>query len=230
VTGVASLALAPLAASVSGFGDALAALGRWAGWARGAGPIAGALLALAGLLALTLALRAPRPLAAAGGALVGALAGLAVRGPLALHLGLSAPAAAAAGAAVAAAACGLLPPLFPFAAGALPGALLGLHAPVGGRAALGAAVGALVAGVIALVFARPVTALVAGLAGGLVAAGGALALLGARPLGAELAARPFALLGFAIVTGIAGAAFQLAGGEPRGGSRAPGRPLDDAEP
>jgi hypothetical protein len=226
---VEAVLAAPLAASVSRLGEALAALGRAAAWAHGAGPVAGALLAIVGVLALTVALRAPRPLAVAGGALVGALAGLAVRGPLALHLGLAATTSAAAGAAVAAAACGLLPPLFPFAAGALPGALLGLHAPLGGRAALGAAVGGLVAGAIALVFARPVTAIVAALAGGLAFGTGLLALLGARPLGEELASRPLALLAFALVTGIAGAAFQLARGEPRGPSRAASPPLERTE-
>jgi hypothetical protein len=110
-------------------------------------------------------------------------------------------------------ACAAFPPLYPVAVGALPGALLGVHVPVGGRPAFGAAAGGLAAGLVALVFGRGVSVLFASLAGGLCVALGAMAVFGRQPLAAELAARPFALLGLALVLGVAGAAFQLSRGE-----------------
>lgn len=221
---VPTLLLAPLAATVAErLHEALGGLGRLAQGVSAAGPLAGAALLAAGIVALTVALRAPRPLAAAGGAIVGALAGLAVKGTLALHFGLAPLTSAVAGAAVVALACGAFPPLFPFAVGALPGALLGVLVPLGGRGVLGAAAGALVAGVVALVFGRPLTAGFAAVTGGLLAGAGLLALLGGSPLARELGGRPFALLGFAVVTGIAGAAFQLARREGPAGGSSPAR-------
>jgi hypothetical protein len=223
-----SLLLAPLAASVTErLIEALGGIGLAAERALAAGPVVGGVLAVLGIVALTVALRAPRPLAAAGGAVVGALAGIAARGTLALHFGLSPVTSAAVGAALAALACGAFPPIFPFALGALPGALFGVHAPIGGRGAFGAAAGALVGGTIALVFARPVTAGFTALAGGLLAGAGLLAVFAGHPLTVELAGRPFALLGFALVTGIAGAAFQLARRE--GSSGGEGPPVEDRE-
>jgi len=56
-----------------------------------------------------------------------------------------------------------------------------------------------------------------------------VALLGSRPLAGEVAERPFALLAFALVTGIAGAAFQLARSEPRPGARTEAATLGDAD-
>jgi hypothetical protein len=201
---------APLAAGVTErLGEVLAGLALLAESARAAGVVAGAVLLAVGLVGLTVALRAARPLAAAGGAVVGALAGLAARGTLALHFGLSPALSAASGAALLAVACGAFPPLFPFAVGALPGALLGAHAPIAGRGAFGAAAGGLVAGVVTLLFSRPVAAGFAALASGLLAGAGLLAIAGDHPLAVEIARHPLALIAFAIVIGIAGAAFQL---------------------
>lgn len=207
------LVSAAAAALADRLGEAVSALGRVAALARGAGPLPGATAALAGVLVLALAGRFRRVLAGLGGAAVGALAALALRSSVAAHVGLSPVVSVPLLTAVAAAGCALFPAAFPFLAGALPGALLGVHAPIAGRAAMGGAVGGLAAGVVALVFARPVGVAVVSLLGGLLLALGLVAIAGRSQLGAELTAHPFALLAVAVVTGIAGAAFQLARGE-----------------
>jgi hypothetical protein len=103
-----------------------------------------------------------------------------------------------------------VPIAFPFAAAALPGALLGALVPLAGRATLGAAAGALVAGVVGATLARLVAAAFASACGGVLLGLGLLAAFGRTPLAGELADRPAALAGFAVVLAIAGATFQLA--------------------
>ena len=170
----------------------------------------GAPLALAGLALLAAGTRQRRALAAVGLAAVGALAALLLRRPLAAHLGLS-PGVAAAACAGAGAIGGLLvPAALPFGLAALPGALAGSHLPLGGRAEVGAAAGALAAGIVGLLLARVVTAAAAGLGGGLALALGLLGCFRTESLARELAGRPAAVLAFALVVGIAGAALQLA--------------------
>jgi hypothetical protein len=111
--------------------------------------------------------------------------------------------------------------VYPLAAGALPGALLGVHVPIGGRAALGAAVGGLVAGLVALLFARPVAIGVASFLGGFAMGLGLVGLLPDHAIGLALARHPFALVAIAVVLGVAGSAFQLGRGEPRARPLAP---------
>ena len=65
-------------------------------------------------------------------------------------------------------------------------------------------------------------AVLASVAGGVLLGVGIVTLSGGRELAAEVAARPLVLLAFAVVTGIAGAAFQLSGERSR--SRAPEAP------
>lgn len=211
------LALAA-AAPPDRLGEGLADLVRLVLLARALGVAGGLALALAGVAALTVADRLRRPTAAAGGALVGALAALSLRALLAAHLGLSPAMAAAVGAAAGGVAGVLFPPVFPAAAGALAGALLGAHLPLAGRAALGAAAGGLAGAALGLLGARAVTVSLAVISGGLALGAGLLSLGGARPLAVELASRPFALLGFALVAAIAGGAYQLSrAAPPRGG-------------
>jgi hypothetical protein len=194
---------------VAGPTEILGGLGALAARARPAGLFLGAPLALAGLAALTVGTRHRRLLALAGLAALGALAAVLLRGPLAHHLGLSAGPAGAVLAAAGAVVGVLFPAAFPFAAAALPGALVGAELPVGGRASLGAALGALVAGVVGLLLARVVTAVAAALVGAVALALGLVACLGETPLVRELAERPAAVAGFAVILGIAGAALQL---------------------
>ncbi len=207
--------MAALASSVARrLGEAVDAVGAVAHVMRAAGPARGVAVLVAGVLLLTVAGRIPRVLAGVGGALVGALAAIAAQRALALGLGLSPTVAVPVSAVVLGGACAAFPPLYPVAVGALPGALLGVHVPVGGRAAFGAAAGGLAAGLVALVFGRGVSVLFASLAGGLCVALGAVALFARHVLAAELTARPFALLAVALVLGVAGAAFQLSQEEP----------------
>jgi hypothetical protein len=182
------------------------------------GAPAGAALALAGLVALTVATRRRRILAAAGGAAVGALAALALRGWLSDHLAMRSAASVPALAAAGALGCAAIPWAFPFAAAALPGALLGALVPLAGRPELGAGIAAAIAGVLGLTLARLVSAAFASLCGGLLLALGLLAAFGRTPLARELADRPAAVAAFALVFGVAGAVFQL--------SRSPAAPAD----
>jgi hypothetical protein len=206
--------------------EILAGLGVLAARLQPLGLPLGAPLGLAGLAALTVATRRRRPLAAAGLAAVGALCAVALRGPISAHLGVSLAPAAAILASAGAVAGALVPSAFPFAAAALPGALAGAELPLAGRAALGAAAGALGAGVVGLLLSRLVTAAASSLAGGLALGLGLLAAFRESPLARELAGRPAALAGFALVAGIAGAALQLSrpAATTRGGpaARSPG--------
>jgi hypothetical protein len=211
----------PLASALP---DLFAAVAALAGAALPLGVAAGAALALGGLGALTVATRQRRVLAAIGGALLGALAALALRGWFSAHLGLPVGFMAAVLAAVGAAGGAALPVAFPFAAAALPGALVGMQVPLAGRPAFGAAAGALVAGVVGVVLSRAVAAAFAAACGGLLVALGLLAAFGTSPLARELAERPAALLGFALILAIAGAAFQLARSPEAPADRSPGSP------
>lgn len=166
-------------------------------------------LAAGGAAALVAGARHRRILAVAGLAAVGALASAALRTPLSAHLGLSAPVGAALLGGAGALAGLLLPAAFPFGAAALPGALAGLLVPLGGRPAAGAAAGALLAGIFGLLLGRVVSATAAALGGAFALGLGLLACFRESPLARELAGRPAALLGFALVVGIAGAALQL---------------------
>jgi hypothetical protein len=217
---------APAAAGIAGrIAEAAAGLGVAADAVRAHGPWSGALLVLAGVAALTVAARSPRTLAAAGGAVLGALSALALRGWIAAHVGLSAPLSVTLGGVTGAGVGLAFPAAFPFLAGAVPGAILGAGVPLSGRAVLGAAAGAAVGGVAGLAAGRAVAAVVASLLGGALVAVGGVAMLGARPIAAELAGRPFALAAIAVVLGIAGAAYQLA---PHGAAGP--APRDDERP
>jgi hypothetical protein len=192
--------VAELFAGVAALADAVVPLGI----------VAGAPLAAVGIVALTVATRRRLPLAIAGGAAVGALAAVALRELAVAHFGVS-PATTVILLAVAGSAAGALAPAaFPFAVAALPGALIGAQVPLAGRAVFGAAAGALVAGVAGLALGRLVAVAFASLCGGLLVALGLLALFGGSPLARELAGRPAAVAGFAIVLAIAGVAFQAA--------------------
>ncbi|HVO21450.1 MAG TPA: hypothetical protein VMU15_19470 [Anaeromyxobacter sp.] len=200
---------------------ALAGLARIAAWVRAAGPVAGIVAVAGGAVALVAADRLRRSVAFLGGAGAGALAAIAA-GPW-LSAWLPPAGWAWLGAVLAGVASALAPPLFPALLGALVGAHLGIHAPVAGRPAVGGAIGAAVGAAILLMGARSAAAVLACLAGGVALGLGLLALAGARPPAAELAGSPVAVLCFAVVTGIAGAAYQLGGGRERGRNLEPPR-------
>jgi hypothetical protein len=190
------------------------------------GPVAGVPLVVGGTAALTVAARRRVPLAVVGLAGVGALAAVLLRRPIGLHLGLSLGPAAVALATIGAAVGAVVPPAFPFGAAALVGGAAGSLVSLGGHPAFGALAAAIVAGVLGLALARIVAATAASLAGGLLLAVGLVASFPHRPIVRELAGRPAALVGLALVLGIAGAAFQIAGASPRAGpaARSPGSP------
>jgi hypothetical protein len=188
-------------------GLALGALGQLVSRVRGMGVLAGIGLVVTGVALLAAADRLRRPVAFLGGAAVGALAVMAARSVVPGALG------SAAWSWVAAAVCGAVssaaPPVFPALAGALVGALMGLHLPVAGKPVLGALLAGAVGAALLAVSARSVAAILASLTGGLALGVGLVTLAGGREIAAELASRPLVLLGFAVVTGVAGAAFQL---------------------
>lgn len=171
-------------------------------------PVAAAAL-LAGAVALGFGARARRPLAAAGGALVGLAGGTALAGWIGGWVAVPWLFLAAAGALGLGVAAGFFPPLFIFAAGALPGALLGSALPPSGQPWYGL-LGLAVGGLVALGFARWVAAVAAaGLGAALLAAG----LFGAASDWAParaLAGHPLALATLLAVLTVAGAAFQHA--------------------
>jgi hypothetical protein len=188
--------------------EALDAAGRLAAAARGLGWLGALPLAAAGAWLLLRGARRRRPIAAAGGAAVGALAAVAAGGWLSARTGIGRPVLAAVAAAAIGAGAAAAPPLFAFAAGALPGALAGWHVPLGGSAPAGAAAGALAGGAVALLLAPHVAAAVSSTLGAALLVGAGLAAGGARPFAAELAGRPAVLLGAVVVLAVAGAAFQ----------------------
>jgi hypothetical protein len=223
---------APLAAAAARLGEAVAALAAAAAALRPFGTWGGALVAAAGIAGLTIGARHARVLGVWGGAAAGALAAAALHRPIQAHVGFSASLAQWASAALVAAGCGLFPGAFPLVAGALPGAAIGVEVPLGGEPALGAAAGALAGAIAGVAAPRLVGAAFASFVGAAVTVLGASAALATNPLARELAARPFALGGVAIVLAIAGTAFQAARPPPRPalsppearGARSPGSP------
>lgn len=195
--------------------DVLEALSAAAEAAREWGSAAGAALLVVSLAALTVAWRFRRPLAALGGAATGALAALAAHSAIRVHLGLGAGAAAAIAAVAAGLLCLRVPSLFPFAAGALPGAFLGAALPLGERAAWGMTAGAVVCGLAGLAAGRVVAAGFASAAGGVLLPVALVALFPGHGLSREAAARPLALLAVGVIAAVAGAAFQIGREEPR---------------
>jgi hypothetical protein len=103
-----------------------------------------------------------------------------------------------------------MPRFFPFAAAAVPGAVLGLGAPIGGKPWAGAIAIGLAAGFVAAAFSRPAAIAFASLAGGLLAVLGLLGLGGGLALAEAVASRPLVIAGATVVLGVAGAALQLA--------------------
>jgi len=162
-------------------------------------------LAVLGLAILTIGARWRRPLAVVGGAAVGWTAGMALAPWLVREVGVSPLATRIVAAAVVAVLSGLLPPAFLFAAGALPGALVGSALT---PEAVGLWGGLGLGGLAGLVVGRAVAAMAAASLGA--------ALLAAAALGASdrweplqvLAERPFVLLTLTAVVAVAGAAFQ----------------------
>jgi hypothetical protein len=215
-----------LASAAARLDEALGGLSRLASLASGLPlPTAGA-LAVAGVLLLVVGARSRRVIGAVGGAAVGALAALAAAGWVqARWPELPRPALAAGGAAALGVLGGLWPPLFVFAAGALPGAVLGVAVPVAERPLVGLAVGAAALGGLALVAAElTAVAVAAGLGAGLVG-GALLAAAGPRPEVSALAARPFLLLAWLAVVGAAGGALQLGSAWGKGGGGRGAAPL-----
>jgi hypothetical protein len=171
-------------------------------------PAAAAAL-LAGAAALGLGARARRPLAAAGGALVGLAAGVALAGWLGGGRAVPWLLAASAGALALGVLCGLFPPLFIFAAGALPGALVGSALPPAGQPWYGL-LGLAVGGLLALGFARWVAAVAAAGVGAALLAAGFFGAAGDWSPARALASHPLALVTLLAVLTVSGAAFQHA--------------------
>ncbi|HEY7723880.1 MAG TPA: hypothetical protein VH880_01000 [Anaeromyxobacteraceae bacterium] len=182
-----------------------------------------ALLFAAGALLLLFGARRREPVAALGGAALGWLGGYAAAGALELGGKVAGPL----GAAILGGGALAFPPLFPLAAGAVPGALAGSRFPVAGHPALGAAIGLLLLGGLALLGARLVAAAAAGLLGA-AACGAALAGLSRHlPELRPLVDRPALLLALVVVLAVAGAAYQSPAAWPAPGAR--GRAEADAE-
>jgi hypothetical protein len=139
-------------------------------------------------------------------------------------LGVSPPVLAAVAALVVGAAAAAFPLLFSFAVGALPGALVGSLRPLGGSEVAGAIAGSFAGGVAAVLLAAPVAAAAAASLGAALLAGAVLSALGPRPLGRDLSARPFVLLGMVAVLAVAGAAFQARRAWQAPGARLPPGP------
>lgn len=197
-------------------GLALSALSALVARLRGGGPFVGVLLVGGGAVLLAAADRLRRPVALLGGAAVGALAVHAAR-PF-LPGGLSPAGWAWVAAILFGGGAALAPPAFPALAGALVGALLGVHVPVAGKPAIGALIAAAVGSALLSVGARSVAAVLASVTGGLAVGVGLVVLAGGREVGVQLASRPLVLIGIAVVLGIGGAAFQLSAdraGRPR---------------
>ncbi|HSN92026.1 MAG TPA: hypothetical protein VLS93_12420 [Anaeromyxobacteraceae bacterium] len=188
--------------------EALDGMARLAEGARGLGWAGALALGAAGLWLLLDGAHRRRPIAAVVGGVAGALVSAVLGTWARARFGVSPAALTAAAALALGAAAAAFPPLCAFAVGALPGALLGSLLPLGGSELAGALVGALVGGVVATLQAAPVAAAAAASLGAALLAGAALSALGARPAGAELAERPFVVLGLVGVVAVAGANFQ----------------------
>ena len=165
-------------------------------------------LLLTGAAALAVGSAARRPLGAAGGALAGAAAGAAAAGWVAAKASVPPLASTMLCAGAVAILAGIFPPVFIFAAGALPGALVGWAFPLQGEPALGLAAGAVLGGAVALLAARWVAALTAAGLGAALVAAGLFGLAGGSPVLQALEAHPVALLAVLAVLTVAGAAFQ----------------------
>jgi hypothetical protein len=181
-----------------------------------------AALAAAGGIALLLGgARLGRVLAAAGGALVGWLAGGLVAP--AVHGWLPAWLPPSVGAAVLGFASALAPEVYPVVLGLVPGALLGLQVPLGGRPWAGAAVSGAALALLGALLRRLVMAATAAVAGAVLVAVALLAFSGRFTALAVLAQRPMVLAGLAALLAVAGTAFQLGAGGSRGRARRPAR-------
>lgn len=163
------------------------------------------LVVAAGVFALLAGARWRLPVSAAGAGAAGALAGVA----LSAWLGAPPLASSALGAALLAGGALLLPALFPFALGALPGAFLGARLDLVGHPAASAALGAALLGGLAILAARPLAAAFAGLSGAALVGAGLVGLDRAWPPLAEVTGRPVALAAVLLVLAVAGAAAQV---------------------
>ncbi len=127
--------------------------------------------------------------------------------------------------------CAGWPPAFPVLALAIPGVVVGWRYPIALRPWLGAVAGAAIGGAIGATLREWVAALAAGGLGAATILGGALGLLARRPIAAELAGHPMALLAAWTVLAVAGAAFHAGRAWPprRAGGRGQpqGYPADD---
>lgn len=198
--------LGPLASHAA---DALEGIARAAAWVRSAGIWAQGTILVAGAVVLTVVGRAERAMSGLGGALAGALVALAFRSAIQLHAGVGPAVAVPVAAGIAGALSAALPRLFPFIAAGLPGFVAGLEIPIAGRAWAGAVALGLAAGFVSAAFARGVGVTFVSLAGGLALSVAAATMMGGHAWAAAIAARPLVLCGFAIVLGIAGAAYQM---------------------
>jgi hypothetical protein len=187
----------------------LAALLRGGGWAALAGALA------VGLALLVAGSRLGRFLAGAGAALVGFWVGGMIAP--AVHGWLPATLPPWVGAAVLGLSAVMTPVVYPIVLGLAPGALLGMHVAVAGKAWLGGVAGGIVLALVAVLLRRLVLAATAALAGAALVAAGLLALAARWPALEPLARRPIVLLGVAAVLAIAGTAFQLGAGVERAG-------------
>jgi hypothetical protein len=195
-----------------------------------------AVLGLAGALLLAVGARHRRFIGVVGGGAVGALAALAAGGWLRTRWpGLPLPALVASAAAGLAVLGGLFPPIFVCLTGALPGAVLGVAAPIADQPLYGLVAGAAALGALALWGPELVAVAVASTLGAGLLGGALLAAAGPRPEVSALAARPFLLLAWLVVVGAAGGALQLGqswgkgtrrSGSGRGGDVAPVSPPD----
>ena len=167
-------------------------------------PVTLAMAAL-GLATLAVGARARRPLAVAGGAVAGWAAGMALAPWLAREVGISVLATRVACAAAVATLSGLLPATFLFAAGALPGALVGSAM---AREAVGLWAGLGLGGLAGLLLGRAVAAMAAASLGAALLAAAALGASGRWEALQVLSERPFVLLTLTAVAAVAGAAFQ----------------------
>lgn len=164
-------------------------------------------LAGLGLTILAVGARWRRPLAVCGGAVLGWTAGVALAPWLLREVGVSPLATRAIAATALAVLSGFVPSAFLFAAGALPGAVVGslLSAE---PASLWAGLG--LGGLAGLVAGRAVAAMAAAAFGAMLLAAAALAVSDHVDSFRALAERPFVLLTLTAVVAVAGAAFQWA--------------------
>jgi len=217
-----------LAAAAARVQEALAGLSGLAVEARRLPRLAAWGLGVAGLLLLVVGARRRHVIGLVGGAAVGAVAGLVLHS-LELWPGLSRFGLVAAGGVALGLLGALVPPVFAFAAGALPGAVLGAEVAIGVHHGLGLLAGALALGALSLAMARVTAAAVSGVLGAALLGAAILQLLGDRPLAGEMATRPAILVGWLLVVGLAGAALQYvqAGSERARGGRGAATPPED---